>query len=415
MRLVQLTARTFRNLEPVTLDTDAATVVLYGDNAQGKTNALEAVYTLATLKPLRGHRLKELVRWKEDEAQVGGRVHHPGDGERALRVRFGRRRREVWVDGESTRALADYFEVLRVIAFTPSDAEIVTESPARRRQWLDRAAFTASPHHLERVRSYRRVLDQKSAALREGGPTDPVLLDALDEQLAHLGAQLAHHRAALLDELSPHIAAEHQRIAGWPVSVSVRYRTAAPGDDVAARREALAQALAEARHKEEERRMCLVGPQRDDVVLGLGGHSARRYGSRGQVRSMVLALKLAELVAARARGDHPVFLLDDLSSELDRDRTQRLVQRLGDLDAQLFVTTTTPEHLGTLDPSDTRRVRVEDGRLDTGSAGSAGSVPDPVAAGVTDGEAGPSEPTAPRHEAPTDGRVGPAPEGRPGS
>lgn len=361
MRLSRLAAEGFRNLEPFELDTNAPFVVLHGANAQGKTNVLEAVYLLATLKALRARRPRELVRWGADAARVVGNVASEGTA-RTYRVDVGPGGRDPWLDGKRVGALREYFDGIRAISFTPQDAVIVAGEPSQRRAWLDRAAFTATPAHLDVVRFYRRCLDQKGAVLRAGRP-DPTLLDALDEQVARAGADLVARRIALLGELQPHVQSLHREIAGAQADVALRYRTDARGDSVPERAAALRNRLAEGRNTEIARRMTLVGPQTDDVVVMLDGQPARTYGSRGQVRSLVLALKLAELVAARARGQIPLFLLDDVSSELDRVRTRRLVGALAALGAQVLATTTDPEHMDTLPAADTLRVAVDAGRL----------------------------------------------------
>lgn len=365
MKLLRLAAQGFRNLEPFELDLGAAGfVVFHGPNAQGKTNALEAVYLLATLKPLRGRRVRELVRWGAEGCSVAATVEAAGVA-RGYRLDLGSEGRVATLDGKRVSELGDWFAGVRAIAFTPQDGVIVSGEPAGRRAWLDRAAFTATPAHLEVVRFYKRVLEQKSAALK-APRVDLGLLDALDEQLARAGADLVQRRVALLRELQPHVRALHAAIAGSAEPVELRYRTDARGEGVVERAAALRARIAEARSGELGRRTALVGPQTDDVAVVLGGRSARTFGSRGQVRSLVLALKLAELVAARERGDVPLFLLDDVSSELDRQRTRHLVGVLRELGAQVLVTTTDPEHMDTLPADETLRVAVREGRLSPG-------------------------------------------------
>jgi DNA replication and repair protein RecF len=361
VRLLRLFARDFRNLGALDVDTDADFVVFTGDNAQGKTNTLEAVYTLATLKPLRGLKPAEVVSWGKEEAVTGGLVRGP-DGTRQLRVHLGGARRRLLVDGVDERDLTAYFENIRAIAFTPQDGAIVTEGPALRRDWLDRAAFTASPLHLERVRVFRRTLLHKATVLRQG-TRDQALLEVLDEQLATAGAALTHHRAAVLAELTPHIAAQHAGIAPEGGAIDLQLRSGARGSTLSERRQSLLTAFAAARADEQRRGVCLVGPQKDELRITLDGVAARHYGSRGQVRSIVLALKLAELVAARARGDTPLFLLDDLSSELDRGRTGGLVEQLVGLGSQVFITTTDVHHLGGLPVGRTKIAEVRGGQV----------------------------------------------------
>jgi DNA replication and repair protein RecF len=167
----------------------------------------------------------------------------------------------------------------------------------------------------------------------------------------------------MLEELTPHIQQLHERIAGASVTVELSMQTVCKGGSDAERAQAFATRLAEVREREIDRGTTLIGPQSDDIRISIDGHPARTYGSRGQVRSLVLSLKLAELVAARLRGDVPLFLVDDVSSELDRARTARLVELLADLGAQVFATTTAPEHLSALPAADTLHLTVESGRI----------------------------------------------------
>ncbi|MEQ1507636.1 MAG: DNA replication and repair protein RecF, partial [Myxococcota bacterium] len=374
LRVVRLATESFRNLAPLDLPIDAQFVVLHGPNAQGKTNALEVVHLVATLKPLRGRKVRELVRFGDKTAAVGARVVHAGV-DRWLRVDLQAERRIASLDGKPVGDLREYFACVRAIAFTPTDGEIVTGEPARRRNWLDRAVFTANPGHLDRVRAVRRVLDQKAAVLRSERP-EAAVLDVLDDELARLGGDLVDRRARMLAELAPHVEDLHATIAvgavapedAVPAALSLGLHTQAPGVDPSSRAQALRDKLAQSRDRELARRATRVGPQLDDVRIGIDGRPARDFGSRGQVRSIVLALKLAEMAAARIRGEVPLFLVDDVSSELDAARTARLVTALGSLGAQVFATTTDPRPLfDALPAADTLGIRVDGGRLEPGA------------------------------------------------
>lgn len=359
MRLVRLGAERFRNLAPLQLRTEARFVVISGLNGHGKTNLLEAVWLLSTLRTLRGGPLKDALAWGERSASVSGTVSGAA-GERVLRVDLGVER-AVRLDGTVVRELREYFAEIRAVAFTPQDGAILAGGPDLRRAWIDRAAFTASPAHLELVRAVQRCLSQKAVLLRAARP-DLDVLDVLDHELARWGGQLVDRRARLLAELSPHVNEAHTAIAGT-AALGLALRSQGDGVDAASRTGALAERLRQARPDELRRRLCLVGPQRDDLVVLLDGHPARTFASRGQVRSIVLALKLAELRAARVRGQAPLFLLDDLSSELDSQRTWRLVDELRQLDAQVWITTTDPGVLLQLPAAERELVGVDHGRL----------------------------------------------------
>ena len=359
MKLLRLAGSGFRNLEPLELSVEGQFVVLSGRNAQGKTNLLEAIYLLATLKPLRARRIRDVVRWGENEAAIGADAEQ-GGLVRKYRVTLAEGRRTATIDGKAVGPGDGYFEGIRAIAFAPSDLGIVTSEPARRREWLDRAAFTSSPAHLEVVRAWRRLLDQKAAALRMDR-VDPMLLDTLDEQLALESSRVVTRRSRLVLDLIPHVEAVHREVARQGQALSLRYRTRVGGETVEARAESLRAQLREARPRELERRLPLVGPQSDDVELLLDGRPARTFGSQGQMRTAVLALKLAELLAAKARGDVPLFLMDDVGSELDHERKERLVGLLFGVGAQVFATTTDKAHLGGLPREAAQYLRIEGG------------------------------------------------------
>ncbi len=361
MRLNRLYAQGFRNLEPVDLEPSASFVVFHGQNAQGKTNLIEAIYLLATLKVLRQRRTREVIRWGGERAVLAASTEHDGLNRR-YQVELEEGKRKIEVDGKVPTSAATYFDGIRAIAFTPSDTGIVSGEPARRRSWVDRAAFTAAPAHLEVVRNWKRVVDQKASVLRQGF-ADPALTDALDDQLATESARLVGRRLELLAALSPHVEALHASIAPDGGRLTLHYRTEVRGTDFESRVKSARALLAERRPKELERRMCLFGPQFDDIELKINDKSVRLYGSQGQIRSVVLSLKLAELLAARDRGVVPLFLIDDVGSELDRQRKQKLVGVLHDLRAQVFATTTDPEHLAELPRDDRAFYRVHAGQV----------------------------------------------------
>ena len=360
MRLSALQGIGFRNLAPLDLATPGDFIVVHGPNGQGKTNLLEAVYVLATLRPWRARRTVELLQHGGSAATLAATVS-AGGMVRRYKLQLGGTGRQLTMDAQRTEPSA-WFEGIRAVAFTPSDVEIVAGGPSERRAWIDRAAFTRAPSHLQTSLLFRRVLEQKGAALRQ--VPSSAIIDALDVQLATLGARIIIRRLEILAELAPRVNDLHAAIAGSSGGmVELRYRSEALLGGPEHIEAQLLELLARRRAEEIRRRTPVVGPQRDDVELLLGGVDARTFGSRGQIRSLVLALKLAELVAAREAGEVPLFLLDDLSSELDRARTGRLVEVLRAVRAQVWITTTDPDHIGALPPASTNRFTVRDGEV----------------------------------------------------
>jgi DNA replication and repair protein RecF len=366
MRLVRLALRDFRNFGEVSVDTDAPVVVFHGDNGQGKTNLLEAIYVLSTLKSFRSRTHAELIRFGVKQALLAGELETDGLA-RSFRLEITPSAKTARIDGKPPKSLPDYFGGIRSVLFAPEHLQIIRGSPLERRNFLDRAVFTAQPGFIDVARTFRRLLLQKSALLKEEHP-DPAQLDVLDISLVEAGTSLTLRRREMVDRLNVPFGNYHSEIAGSSQAV-LRYvsslgKAGLAGEDpdrVADRYRTL---LQEKRSLEIRRQSNLVGPQRDELAVTIDGHSARSFGSQGQVRSVVLAMKLSELQVARDRGARPLFLLDDLSSELDRSRRTRLIRLLSELDVQCFVSTTDPGLLAGALPPSSLSFRVSNGEVD---------------------------------------------------
>lgn len=331
MRLLRVQTAGFRNLVSGTIEVNAPNVVFCGPNGQGKTNWLEAIGILGTLRSFRTARTPELLLHGAIEASVEGVAESDG---LTRRFRWGWREgvRQITREDRAIDAVA-WLRSLRAAYFVPSDVGQVRGEPALRRAMLDRAALTIEPSYLSVAQGLRRVIEQKAALLRSGNADGP-LLDAVDAQLAGLAVRVVARRAETVAVMEPHFRRFHAAFASSE-EARVRYRPSLEGDV-----DSVMQKLAAARPAERQLRRLQVGPQRDDLDFGLSGRSARQYASQGQARSIVLSWKLAELASARGEGETPLFLVDDLGSELDPDRTARLVRTLGTLGAQVFMTTT---------------------------------------------------------------------------
>lgn len=364
MRLTQLKTHGWRNLVPATVDCDCPLIVIHGENGQGKSNLLEAVHVMGTLKSFREPRARRWVGHGEPGARIDATVQSTM-GQRRLSWRWSDGQRQLQMDDKTIGELSTWFEVLRAVVFCPEDGRIVRGEPEQRRRFMDRAAFSAWPEHLTAVTEYRKVLGHKRALLQSRW-VDPLQLDVFDASLARLGAQVVHRRVAVVDALRQTFNEKHGAIAGTG-EVSLRVRANGlpdPQDDDLAHLETkLAQAMADKRDDEINKGQALVGPHRDDLVIEIDGQLARNFASQGQARSLVLGLKLAQLEYAHSQGHVPLFLLDDLTSELDQGRRARLVEVLTHLKGQVWITTTEPKYLGDLTEMDHTLLAVRDGEI----------------------------------------------------
>ncbi len=345
MKITRLALRDFRNFAEAEVHPHPRFNVVWGENGQGKTNLLEAIYWLATLRPYRASRLRELVRWGHKATRVDGAVERDGLIHRlAVEVRDGERRA---LREEKQARTAHYFGALAVVMFTPDDVAMVRGSPELRRRFVDRAIFTGRPAHLATVLDYKRALDGRNRLLRESAPDD--LVDVYEYTLAQQAARLMRARQTFVERLAPRFAAIVAAVAGEELGVEMRYRPslAIPddaGDDALV--EALYQSWIGDRARDRERGFTQRGPQADDVGFTLLDRSARNYASQGQQRAIVLALKIAEIqLLEEIRQCTPVLLLDDVSSELDPRRNARLFEFLAAFEGQVFITTTDPGFL----------------------------------------------------------------------
>jgi len=336
-----------RNLRPLSLEPRERFNVFSGDNGQGKTNLLEAIFVIAALRSFRTAKLSELIAFGAARATLGARVLKD-ELVRLYEVELTQGGRKVTLDGKAMRPLARYFGGFNVVVFTPEDLALPRASPADRRRFLDRGVFNLRPDYLGTAQDYERVLKTRNTVLRQAGDERldrrraEELLAVYDVQLAELGARVIASRQAFLEVVRGELAAAFASITRAGLAASARYvvRSAAVTSD-----ELIVQ-LQASRIKDFATNATQVGPHRDDVVFELDGRDAGTFASQGQLRAIMLAWKTAELqVLGRAHGDLPILLLDDVSSELDPQRNEFLFEHLATLAGQCFITTTHPGHV----------------------------------------------------------------------
>lgn len=350
MRAATLLVRSFRNLSDAVLDLPPDGVALVGPNGHGKTNLLEALAYPVLFRSVRGAADRELGRFGGPGFHVTVQVD--GGAEIATTWSAATRRKRITIDGEERTAIAQALGGWLAVAFLPTDVVLVQGGASERRRWLDRMLSLADPAYLEALLRYRGALAQRNAALRAN---DARAAEPFDGLLARAGAVVVARRLAWIEgALAPW--AEELATLGETTAVSLRYK----GDDALVDPALWASRLASSKGRDLARGQTHVGPHRDDLVLHLGGHGLRDYGSTGQQRSAAIALRLLELeTIATARGVRPALLVDDVFAALDATRQAKLAARLVARPGQRIVTaprtTDVPEELAL------PRWRVEDG------------------------------------------------------
>ena len=350
MRLDWLQLRSFRSYTSLRFEPGPGVNVLVGDNGSGKTSVLEAIGYLATLSSFRGSPDRSLVTDGEDEAIVRGEFT-AGERSSSIEVELpAEGRRRVLLDGKRPKSRAEVAERVALVAFLPDDLDLVKRGPSYRRSYLDDAAVQIWPVAGSEQSEYDRALRQRNALLRrEGIHADRPTLEVLDERVARLGSAVLARRLSAVRSLEPVVADLYRELAEQPGDVAWHYEAAGIGspqlDATAAELEVLlAAAVTEARQTDLERRTTTVGPHRDEVVMTIDGRDVRTRASQGEQRSVALGMRMALYrVLTDRRGTPPVLLLDDVFSELDPGRSDRLVGELPS--GQVFVTSAREEEV----------------------------------------------------------------------
>ncbi len=333
----------FRNYRELDARFDERVNVICGDNAQGKTNLLEALAYLSTAASHRARYDRELIEFGQDDARMRAAVHSRGR-EYTVECTLRRgRRRELVRNGVRLKNASELSEILGTVLFCPEDLDLIRAGAAERRRFLDACICQLRPRYAQALREYKRLYEHKTRILRDWGER-PDLLDPLDDfsgRMAQCGAVLIHYRAHFVKRLCACAPGLHAACTGGREELGLRYETvSAVLDPQAPPREILPlllQRQRELREAEIRSRQCLTGPHRDDLLVELDGNSARAYASQGQARTAALCLKLASRdVFQQETGSWPVLLLDDVLSELDAHRQEFVLNQIRG--GQVFIT-----------------------------------------------------------------------------
>jgi DNA replication and repair protein RecF len=336
--------------------------LLSGANGQGKTNVLESIFLLATLRSFRSKSLKDVIRHGERNAEVAGSVWS-GDIPIDLRLSLNTRGRRLWVGKRSINGVSEYLGKLKVVAFTPDDLSMVKSGPSIRRRFLDRAVFLFHPEHLFNLKEFNTALKARNRLLKGERVPDRAVLESFTEQLANYGSLVTQERERFIEGIQPIASGILAGLEDGTKRLKLLFQAGWDTKQGKSSEHLLAQ-LNHSLDKDIRRRMTSVGPQQDDFEIKLGDESARRFASQGQQRSCTLSLLLAIVDRAVGNGgEAPVILLDDVSSELDEDRRKNLFERVMGFDSQVLITTTDKKLLKGLGHLVSRNFWVREGKM----------------------------------------------------
>ena len=324
----------FRNYEKLNISFSPDVTILYGDNAQGKTNVLEALYTASTTKSQKGSKDKDMIKFNESESHIRMTVED-GDIEKRIDMHLkSTKQKGVAIDGIPIRKASELYGIMNIISFSPDDLGIIKEGPAERRRFIDMELCQLDKLYMHNFSGYNRALDQRNNLLKQISFNAELkgTLNVWDEQLINFGEYLIEKRDQFIKEISDIASKIHSIITENKETLEIQYL---PSTD----KESFRNELLSSREKDIILKMTNVGPHRDDMVFMVNGQDARKYGSQGQQRTAALTLKLAEIELVKKKtGKNPVLLLDDVLSELDRNRQNKLLENISGV--QTIVTCT---------------------------------------------------------------------------
>lgn len=355
VHLSHLRLRDFRNYARLDADFSPGFHLLLGDNAQGKTNILEAIYLMATLRSFRGVGGAQMVRHGARGYFVGGTV--VGRDTREIKMFWSLKERNLSLDGRPVKKLADYFGALRTVVFCTEDLQLVKGTARGRRRFLDLLLAQTQPGYLALLQRYMHTVRARNALLKQR-TADEAALESFSEELVRLGNEVIRARRELVPKFSPLARLAYRRISNDAEELRIEYQPSVKND--------FAVELAQSRGRERTMRATLVGPHRDDLQLLQNEKSAAQYGSEGQKRTLAIALKMAQAeFLTGLQGSPPVLLIDDVMGELDVKRRSGLLPlltRSREASGQVFMTCTEenwPSELG----KELQRWRVSKGSL----------------------------------------------------
>ena len=324
----------YRNYESLKIDFGPGVNILYGDNAQGKTNILEAIFLAATTKSHRGTNDKDIIRFGAEEGHLRILLYK-NDVDTRLDIHIRKSKTKVIaIDQKKIKKATELLGLLNVVFFSPEDLNIIKNGPAERRRFTDMELCQLDDFYLYNLNNYNKIVNQRNTLLKDiyFNPSLKETIEIWDSQLVSYGSKVIERRKSFTDQLNEVIGPVHEKLSGGRESLRIIYD---PNVEI----EDYERELSSSTERDIKSKMTNVGPHRDDFIFMVGDLDIRKFGSQGQQRTAALSLKLAEIeIVKRLINDTPILLLDDVLSELDSGRQQFLLESIGDV--QTIITCT---------------------------------------------------------------------------
>ena len=324
----------YRNYGSLTMQFDKGTNILYGDNAQGKTNILEAIFVAATTKSHRGSKDREIVHFDKEEAHIRTYLEKEGVETRVDMHLRKNKSKGIAIDGQKIKKAADLLGLCNVVFFSPEDLGIIKNGPSERRRFVDMELCQLDSFYLYNLNHYNKIINQRNKLLKDMymNPDLKETLNIWDMQLVSFGSKLIDRRRLFVEQLNEIIFEIHKKLSGGKEELLIKYEPDIEIDEFEKK-------LKFNQNRDIKSKMTSVGPHRDDFSFLVGDIDIRKYGSQGQQRTAALSLKLSEIeLVKRIAKDTPVLLLDDVLSELDSNRQNYLLNSIGEI--QTIITCT---------------------------------------------------------------------------
>lgn len=361
MIIKSLELQDYRNYDSLNLAFDKGTNILYGDNAQGKTNILEAIYVSATTKSHKGSKDRDIVNFHKDEAHIRTFLEKDGVETRVDMHLRKSKSKGIAIDGQKIKKAADLLGICNVVFFSPEDLSIIKDGPAERRRFVDMELCQLDSFYLYNLNHYNKIVNQRNKLLKDMY-FNPDLKDTLniwDSQLVSFGSKIIERRKIFVEQLNEIIFDIHKRLSGEKEEITILYEPDVQIDT-------FERELQHSQEKDIKLKQTTVGPHRDDFCFMIGDVDIRKFGSQGQQRTAALSLKLSEIeLVKKITRDTPILLLDDVLSELDSNRQNYLLNSIGDI--QTIITCTGLEEFVNNRFEIDRVYKVTDGVVETAS------------------------------------------------